>query len=169
MGRPFILDIKESEAELKKSLQHARHSSQTEKLQMLWWIKSGQVTQHQEVAQRLGRDLSTITRWLQRYRRDGLSALLRINTAPGAPPSLNDEVLSALQEALERPEGFSSYGEIVEWLKHEHGLDLKYGTVYNWVRYRLGAKLKVPRPKSYKQDETAVETFKKNSVQPCSI
>ena len=166
MGRPFILDISESEADLKKRLNHARHSSQTEKLQMLWWIKTGQVNEHQEVAQRLGRDPSTITRWLQRYRQDGLGALLAIHTAPGAPPSLSEEVLASLQEALDRPEGFSSYGEIVEWLNQEHGLDRKYGTVYNWVRYRLGAKLKVARPKSYKQEQKAIEAFKKTLVQP---
>ena len=160
MGRPFVIEIQESEAELKKRLQHARQSSQTEKLQMLWWIKSGQVTQHQEVAQRLARDPSTITRWLQRYRTEGLEALLRINTAPGTPPSLSPEVISALQAALEQPKGFSCYGDIVEWLKHEHGLALQYGTVYNWVRYRLGAKLKVPRPKSHQQDQQAVAAFK---------
>ncbi len=166
MGRPFILDIKESEAELKKSLNHARHSSQTEKLQMLWWIKTGQVSEQQEVAHRLGRDTSTITRWLQRYRQEGLGALLTIKTAPGNPPSLPQDVLDSLKDELNRPEGFSSYGEIVEWLNQEHNLDLKYGTVYNWVRYRLGAKLKVARPKSYKQEQKAIEAFKETLDPP---
>jgi len=32
----------------------------------------GQVQEHQELAHRLGRDKSTITRWLQKYRRGGL-------------------------------------------------------------------------------------------------
>ncbi|MEO0491763.1 MAG: helix-turn-helix domain-containing protein, partial [Cyanobacteria bacterium J06659_2] len=156
MGRPFILDIKESEAELKKRLNHARHSSQTEKLQMLWWIKTGQVSQHQEVAQRLGRDTSTITRWLQRYRQNGLGALLAIHTAPGTPPSLTQEVLDSLKDALNRPEGFSSYGEIVEWLNQEHGLDLKYGNVYNWVRYRLVANFNVASPKRFQQEQKEI-------------
>jgi transposase len=65
---------------------------------------------------------------------------------------------------LETGKGFSSYGAIVEWLDKEHGLDIEYGTVYVWVRYRLGAKLKVPRPQSYKQDEELISEFKKNSV-----
>ena len=133
---------------------------------MLWWIKTGQVSEHQEVAQRLGRNPSTITRWLQRYRQEGLRSLLAINTAPGAPPSLSDEVLVSLKAALNRPQGFSSYGEIVEWLNQEHGLDLKYGTVYHWVRYRLGAKLKVARPKSYQQNQAVMETFKETWGQP---
>lgn len=61
---------------------------------------------------------------------------------------------------------FSSYGAIVEWLEQEHGQTVEYGTVYQWVRYRLGAKLKVPRPRSHQQDVVAVEGFKKTSV-PC--
>jgi hypothetical protein len=45
MSRPFNIEISESEAELKKQLQHEREAIAKEKLQMLWWLKSGQVTQ----------------------------------------------------------------------------------------------------------------------------
>jgi hypothetical protein len=63
MSRPFNIEISESEAELKKRLQHVREAIHKEKLQMLWWLKSGQVTQQQEIGKRLGRDTSSITRW----------------------------------------------------------------------------------------------------------
>jgi transposase len=72
--------------------------------------------------------------------------------------------IAALNIELKTGKGFSSYGAIVEWLKKEHGLDIEYGTVYALVRYQLGAKLKVPRPQSYKQDEELVSEFKKNLV-----
>jgi len=49
-------------------------------------------------------------------------------------------------------------------LKQEYGQEIEYGTVYSLVRYTLGAKLKVPRPQSHKQDEKLVSEFKKNSV-----
>ena len=77
MSRPFHLEISESEAELKKQLQHVREAIAKEKLQMLWWLKSGQVTQQQEIGKRLGGDTSTITRWLQKYRLGGLKQLLQ--------------------------------------------------------------------------------------------
>lgn len=131
---------------------------------MLWWFKCGQVTQQQEIGQRLGRDTSTVTRWLQKYRRGGLVELLQINKAPGNERKIKGEVLADLQAQLQNPTGFSSYGAIVEWLLHKHGLTVEYGTVYATVRYLLGAKLKEPRPQSYQQNEQAVETFKKTLV-----
>ena len=151
MSGRFKLEIKESEAELKKRLQTVREGSQKEKLQMLWWVKSGQVREQQEIGRRLGRDSSTITRWLQKYRQGGIGVLLQVNKAPGAKRVMSEEVIAALQQQLETGPGFSSYQTIVEWLEQEQGQKVEYGTVYQWVRYRLGAKLKVPRPKSYKR------------------
>jgi transposase len=167
MSRPFKIEIIESEEELKKRLQTARLADQKEKLQMLWWLKSGQVNEQQQIGERLGRDTSTITRWLQKYRTFGLANLLEIKKAPGATPKMTEEIIVALKRELETGEGFTSYGAIVEWLEKEHGLNMEYGTVYAWVRYRFAAKLKAPRPKSHKQDEEVVQGFKKNLVRCC--
>jgi transposase len=164
MSRPFEIEITESEEELKKRLQIANLGNQKEKLQMLWWVKSGQVKEQQEIGKRLAKDTSTVTRWLQKYRTGGLSELLKIKKAPGAKRKIPDVAIAALKEELKTEKGFSSYGAIVQWLKKELQLDVEYATVYALVRYQLGAKLKVPRPKSYKQDEKLVSEFKKNSV-----
>lgn len=162
MSRPFQIEIAESEEKLKKRLQTTSSGIQKEKLQMLWWLASGQVKEQQEIGQRLGRDTSTVTRWLQKYRTGGLSGLLEIKKAAGAKRKINDEALAALKQELETGKGFNSYGEIVEWLKLEHGQDIEYATVYAWVRCRFKAKLKVPRPQSHAQDEKLVSEFKKN-------
>jgi transposase len=168
MSRPFTLEIQESETELKKRLQQAQRAIHKEKLQMLWWLKSGQVTQQQDIGKRLGRDTSTVTRWLQKYRRDGLKGLLEIKTAPGNPRKIPPNVLADLQQELQKPEGFPSYGAIVEWLKEKHDLTIEYGTVYGTVRYLLGAKRKVPRPQSHRHDEEAAAAFKK-TLEPRSL
>ncbi|MEH2125237.1 helix-turn-helix domain-containing protein [Nostoc sp.] len=76
MARAFNLEISESVEYLSKSLTKARTSAEKERLLLLWWIKTGQVTQHQQLSQRLGRDGSTVTRWLQKYRQGGLEKLL---------------------------------------------------------------------------------------------
>jgi hypothetical protein len=50
MTRPFNLEVQESTEYLSKSLKNARTALDKESLQMLWWIKTEQVTQHQEVS-----------------------------------------------------------------------------------------------------------------------
>lgn len=167
MARRLQVVIEESVEFLEKQLKQTRTASQKERLQLLWWLKTGQVQQHQELARRLGRDTSTVTRWLQKYRRGGLSQLLEVKTAPGQAPHLTKEALAGLKERLEQGTAFKSYGEIVEWLKTQYNLELTYATVYSWAHYRLKAKLKVPRPHSVQQDAVAIEQFKKTSPLPC--
>jgi transposase len=164
MARPFELAIAESEPELASLLKQNLSGIAKERVQMLWWVKSGQVKQHQELVRRLGRDGSTISRWLQKYRQGGLAALLEVKTAPGQTPIMSPAVQASLQAELAKESGFSSYGAIVDWLKQHHNLDMEYGTVYDWVHNRWGAKLKAPRPRSTKQSEARVSDFKKNSV-----
>ncbi|MBN3944709.1 MAG: winged helix-turn-helix domain-containing protein, partial [Nostoc sp. NMS9] len=48
------------------------------------------------------------------------------------------------------------------------GVQAEYATVHRLARYRLKAKLKVPRPRSRKQDEKKLEAFKKTSVMTCN-
>ncbi len=161
MARPFVLEISETADYLEKTLKQAKSGTQKERLLMLWWIKTGQVSQRQDLNQRLGRSPATLTRWLATYRNGGLSALLEEKKAPGASPKIQGEALEKLKQRLASEEGFSSYGAIVEWLKQECGLDLKYDTVNRFVREKLKAKLKVPRPQSLKQVSGAIEQFKK--------
>ncbi|WP_448267839.1 helix-turn-helix domain-containing protein [Nostoc sp. DSM 114159] len=169
MARPFNLEISESVEYLSKSLSKARTSAEKERLLLLWWVKTGQVTQHQELSQRLGRNGSTVTRWLQRYRQGGLEKLLEVKTSPGAIAKIQGEVRQSLVEKLQCPQGFSSYGEIVEWLKQEWNVEVKYKTVYRVVRDQFQAKLKIPRPVSKQQDEKAVNLFKKTFPTPLSL
>ena len=161
MARQLKIEITESADYLEKTLKQTRSASQKERLQMLWWFKIGQVRSHHELAQRLARDPSTITRWLQKYRLQGLAGLLKMKKPPGQEPKIKGEVLESLKTQLNSSAGFASYGEIVSWLNDNYGLDVSYRMVHYLVRYKLGCKLKVPRPCSVKQDPQAIETFKK--------
>ena len=62
MTRPFQLEILESQEELDLALKHATTASSKERLQMLYLLKSGQVTSRQGLAELIGRDQATITR-----------------------------------------------------------------------------------------------------------
>lgn len=166
MARPFEIDIVESQQELEKALKYVRTASNKERLQMLHWLKSEQVRSRQELAERLGRDKATITRWLRKYKDGGISGLLEVKQAPGALPVVSGAALERLKQRLQEPQGFHSYGQIQKWLDTELGLKVKYKTLYQIVRYRLKAKLKVPRPRSVKQHPDALSQFKKTFPLP---
>lgn len=164
MGLRLQVEIKESQEELEKAVKYAYEASSKERLQMLYWLKSGQVKSRGAIAERLGRDEATITRWLRKYKDEGRAGLLEVKHAPGKEPIVSGESLERLKQRLEEPQGFHSYNEIQQWLKSELGLNIAYKTVYQLVRYSLGAKLKVPRPKSTKQHPESLSHFKKNSL-----
>ena len=86
--------------------------------------------------------------------------------APGKPAKIAGDLLKKLKTRLDEPQGFSSYGAVQQWLEKESGKKMNYKTVHKTVRYRLGAKLKVPRPCNIKQEQEAVSLFKKTLEQP---
>lgn len=164
MGLRLQVEIKQSQEELEKAVKYAAEASSKERLQMLYWLKTGQVTSRRALAERLGRDEATITRWLKKYKDGGYKGLLEVKQAPGKEPIVRGEHLERLKGRLSEPQGFDSYGQIQQWLISELGLNIAYKTVYQLVRYQLGAKLKVPRPKSRKQHPESQSHFKKNSL-----
>lgn len=137
-------------------------ASSKERLQMLYWLQSGRVTSRQALAELLGRDKATITRWLKKYKDGGRSGLVSVKHAPGQQAIVRGEALERLRQRLQDPQGFQSYGQIQKWLGSEFGLNIAYKTVYQLVRYQLKAKLKVPRPQSLKQHPDSQSHFKKN-------
>lgn len=160
MARPFRFEIRESEAELYHRLHHTTSPQAQERLQMLYWLKTHQVSSRQRLAQLLARNPSTIYRWLHTYHHEGLDALLQVNTPPGKPAIIQGVILEQLRQRLEDPEqGFRSYVEIHEWLRTEFALQVSYHTVYHTVRHVLKAKLKTPRPRHVKAEPEAQDEF----------
>jgi transposase len=146
-----IPPIVEEVAALKEQLQHAHNGHKKPRLQMLYWLASGQAHNRQEVASLLGVHRNTISRWLAVYATRGLAALLATYVPRGKPVSLAPAVLASLEQALRRPEGFASYEELRQWVRRTHGVEVKYKTLYALVRTRFHAKLKVPRPSHTKK------------------
>lgn len=157
------IEIRESCAQLKTLMHQQSRAMAQERLQVLYLLKSRQAQDITTAAQLIGRDRTTVQRWLQKYQQGGIAKLIAARTGQGRKRLIDEPVNQALEAELAKPEGFKSYGAIQDWLKREHGLAVRYGTVHLHVHYRLGAKLKVPRPRSAKQDAAAVRRFKKPS------
>jgi transposase len=144
MNKPFP-SIVESPAHLHQQLRREPDAKRRQRLQALYLVASGQARSRLALAQLLAVHRHTIHAWLALYKDGGLSALLTLKTAPGKRPAVTPAVLNKLQARLSQPQGFGSYGEIQQYLAHDHKLSLAYSTVHALVRYKLQAKLKAPR------------------------
>ena len=147
MCRVFNLEVKETQEELEALLKQEKNVRKRERLQFLYWYKTGQATTRQALGKLLHRSQVAIGQWADTYRTRGLQGLLHLKYRGGnLAPSIPVEIQWRLKEQLGRPEGFSSYKEIQVWLKEQHGLDVPYSTVHGTVKYRMKADPKVPRP-----------------------
>ncbi len=165
MSGVLKIEIQESLDSLKKLLSKQKTGKSKERLQVLYWLKSGQAKTVDELASLSGHHRTTVSRWLTLYRKGGLTNLLTLKKKTGRKRKISPEVESRLVEELKDPEGFASYEEVQTWLKAFWGIEMSYTGVHKVVRYRLKAKLKVPRPCHVKQKKGAVENLKKNLVQ----
>jgi transposase len=143
--------ITEDVGNLKQRLHRERDGRKKPRLQMLYWLASGQAQTRQEVAQLLGVHRNTIGHWLARYEAGGLEALLAVYVPAGKPLSLPPDVLAALAQALRQPAGFASYEALRQWVQQTYHLDVNYHTLYTIVRTKFQTKLKIPRPSHTKK------------------
>ncbi len=167
MYRVCKLEVTESPETLETLLQQEKDSRRRERLQFLYWYKTGQAKTRQALGKLLNRSQFAIGQWINTYRTRGLNGLLHLNYRGGnLAPSIPVDSQGQLKEKLGQPEGFTSDKAIQVWLKEMHGLEVPYSTVVGTVKYRLQARLKVPRPSAVDYDPAAVEDFKKNCASP---
>lgn len=151
--RTTLPPIQEPLEELQRRLRAERNPQLKARLHLVVLVAAQRVSSRQEAAQHLALHRNTVCRWLRVYQRQGLKGLLHLGE-PGAPPGaarLTPAMAEALQQRLETPSGFGSYGEVQRWLYEEYGQQIPYSTVHRWVRYGLKAKLKRPRPEHPKK------------------
>lgn len=143
--------ICESIDDLKGQFTQERHPVKRARLHALYLLASGQAHSRQDVARLLGVDRNTVGRWLTTYRHGGLAALLTVYVPAGKRKPLTPEQLQTLQHALSQPTGFASFGAVQQWIAATFDVHLSYNATRKLVRYKLGAKLKVPRPAHQKK------------------
>lgn len=153
----MIPSITESLPELERLLRRQSQAERKRRLHLLVLLKSEQVSTIQAAADHLALHRNTVRTWLQRYVAGGLPALLhRQKPGPkvGAQRTLPPAALAALKRRLADPAGIASYVELQSWLARTFEIEVPYATLHKLVRYRLGAKLKRPRPRHAKKKST---------------
>ncbi|MBO0348101.1 helix-turn-helix domain-containing protein [Phormidium pseudopriestleyi FRX01] len=145
MANTLKLDIKEPADELKTRFKKETNAQKKERLHALYLLKSGKVTTLESLSRLLSRDTSTLYRWFQKYKHEGLDGLLKVYKPAGRPITIPPEALEKLKLRIQSNEGFNSYGEIQSWLKEACGVDVDYHVVYRAVRYKFQGKFKSNR------------------------
>lgn len=138
-------EIIQSDRSLKRLMLREKNGQNKEKLQALFLLKTGECKYVSQVAKIVGRDRSTVHRWLDIYREQGLEALLAEKPKTGRKRKIPDWAIFRLKEFLEETEGFTSYREIHCWLKDECEVDVSYNVVYQLLRSHLEITIKLSR------------------------
>ena len=150
MSGVLKIEISESMETLQQLLSQQKTAKMQQRVQVLYWVKTKQAETVEHLATLVGRDRTTVSRWLSEYRVGGLVQLLNIQTSPGRTRKIPPSVEAKLREELKDPQGFSSYKEIQVWLKAMCDLDVGYTVAHKLVRYRLKALVKSTKTRSYK-------------------
>lgn len=77
MAGVFKLEITETAEQLKTRLRKQKTVETKERVQALYLLKLGQVNTIKQLAVVIGRDRTTLQRWLRQYRQGGISRLLQ--------------------------------------------------------------------------------------------
>lgn len=77
--------VRESVEELEDLLKREKRSRYHERIQALYFLRSGQAKNRKQVADLLCLGRNTIGEWLRRYEDGGLPELLDIRTRPNRP------------------------------------------------------------------------------------
>ena len=67
---------------------------------------------------------------------EGLNALLTRNYSPGRPPHLTPEQQDVLRSEVSKPEGFSSYQQIIDYIEKTFDVKMNYKAVHTLVHYK---------------------------------
>jgi transposase len=105
-----------------------------ERLQVLYLLKSLQAKDISTAAEMVGRDRTTVQRWLLKYEAHGIEQLIAPRPGQGRKCTIPEAINQALSAKLDDPNGMSRYVEIQQWLETEHQLQVKYPTVHRHVR-----------------------------------
>jgi len=92
MSGVLKIEIEEPLEKLKQLLSEQKTGKSKERLQVLYWLKSGQSQNVDELAARTGHHRTTVSRWLSIYRKGGMTSLLNIKKSSGRSRKIDREI-----------------------------------------------------------------------------
>ncbi|MCO5248418.1 MAG: hypothetical protein M9887_05665 [Chitinophagales bacterium] len=166
MAKALFIEVKESEAELKKLVRNARPMFVPRINMLIEMKKEGEKgISKRELMKRLGLSGQSVTDWRKMYRDGGIEKLLSHAMKGFKPSVFTKEDHQKISDLLHNPEnGLAGFSELKEWIFENLGKDIKYNTILKYCIRHFGAKAKVARKSHINKDDQAVEAFKKTLV-----
>jgi transposase len=164
MGRAIEVRTDRTSKEVRGLAKRAKDVGQARRLLAIAAVLDG--ASREQAARVGGMDRQTLRDWVIRFNERGPEGLLN-KLSPGAPGKLTDEYKAFLTRLVEEGPIPAIHG-VVRWracdlimrLHEEFGISVSDDTVYRALK-ELGFSHVSARPRAYKQDPEAVDTFKK--------
>jgi transposase len=152
--------------EVRRIARRVKNAAQLRRLLAIAAVLDGAT--REEAAKIGGMDRQTLRDWVIRFNQQGPDGLIN-KLSPGAPGKLTDEHKAFLARLVEDGP-IPAIDGVVRWracdlimrLHEEFGIAVSDDTVYRALK-ELGFSHVSARPKAYKQNAEAMETFKKTS------
>jgi len=159
-GRPLAITWDETADELYERYRQEKNLHRRDRLHVLWLVRVGKTLT--EASQVVGIPYSTVKRWIDCYRRDGLDQVLR--RTPGHAARGTGAYLTSEQQASLRREAdhgaFRTAREVQRWIEQQWRIAYTRKGIYSLFR-RMKITWKVPRPQSEQADREEQEAWKK--------
>jgi len=166
MAHPLIIHIKESISQL-RNMQSKNGELIGKRIRVLIEIKKHENSgiSKRELSILTGVNHNSIVKWRNMYLQGGINSILTHGRKGSKPRILNSVQHNQLKEKLMDPTNeIRGYVELLNWIKEELNVEIKYTTLVEYSKRNFGSKIKVARKSHVKKDEKAVEAFKKTSI-----
>ena len=164
MGQAIAVRVDFTAGEVRRFAKRAKDAAQARRLLAIAAVLDG--ASREDAATIGGMDRQTLRDWVIRFNEQGPDSLINI-PSPGVPPKLGKKHRAFLLRLVEEGPIPAIHG-VVRWracdlimlLHEEFGLSVSDDTIYRALK-DLDFSHVSARPKAYRQDAEAMDTFKK--------
>ena len=164
MGRVLNTPILESLDFLKSKRSTIDNYKSSKRLDCLILFKTNDYRDLEDLASDIQVSLSTVRRWLNKYRLVGLDEYLKKDTRERSSSIITPEIHDGLKSRLEDPlNSFKGFWDAQQWVNDTYGILVNYKTLWSYITDKLDGRIKVPRKSNIKKDKEAEAEFFKTT------
>ena len=164
MGKVLNTPILESVDFLKRQKKTVDNYKSSKRIDCLILLKSGTYKDLDDLSSDLGISLSTVRRWLNKYRLVGLKEYLKKDSRRSTSSIITTEIHNGLKSRLEDPlNPFNGFWDAQQWVKETYGVEVNYKTLWSYITDKLNGRIKIPRKSNIKKDKEAEADFFKTA------